>query len=82
MKLQIDATKSRVVKLIESTFQLSNLDLIVSYILGGDKSAMMPATSRIQNDIISPALLDARVSCVFNWFKLCCIEQTYVVRFR
>ncbi|TXG63641.1 hypothetical protein EZV62_010635 [Acer yangbiense] len=57
----IDATKSRVVELIESTLQLSNLDLVASYVLRGEKSATMPATSRIQHDIIGPALLDARV---------------------
>ncbi|KAL5792944.1 hypothetical protein ACOSP7_001538 [Xanthoceras sorbifolium] len=56
----IDATKARVVELIESTLQLSNLDLVASYVFRGEKSATMPATSRIQHDIIGPALLDAR----------------------
>ena len=62
MKLQIDATKSRVLELIESTLQLSNLDLVASYIFRGEKPATMPATIKIQNDIIGPALTDAQVS--------------------
>ncbi|KAI9181181.1 hypothetical protein LWI28_012186 [Acer negundo] len=67
----IDATKSRVVELIESTLQLSNLDLVASYVLRGEKSATMPATSRIQHDIIGPALLDARKLLVeyVTWLK-------------
>ncbi|KAI9395268.1 hypothetical protein POPTR_005G209200v4 [Populus trichocarpa] len=56
----IDATKSRVLELIESTLQLSNLDLVASYIFRGEKSATMPATLKIQNDIIGPALTDAQ----------------------
>lgn len=56
----IDATKSRVLELIESTLQLSNLDLVASYIFRGEKSATMPATIKIQNDIIGPALTDAQ----------------------
>ena len=62
MKLQIDATKCRVLELIESTLQLSNLDLVASYVFRGEKSATMPATLKIQNDIIGPALTDAQVS--------------------
>jgi hypothetical protein len=65
MKLQIDTTKSRVLELIEATLQLSNLDLVASYVFKGDKSGIMPATSRIQIDIIGPALLDAKVSSYF-----------------
>ncbi|KAJ6998385.1 transmembrane GTPase FZO-like [Populus alba x Populus x berolinensis] len=56
----IDATKSRVLELIESTLQLSNLDLVASYIFRGEKPATMPATIKIQNDIIGPALTDAQ----------------------
>lgn len=69
-KLQIDSTKSRVVKLIESTLQISNLDIVASYVFRGEKSAAMPSTSRIQHDIIGPALLDTQVSCVFYWFSI------------
>ena len=62
MVLQIDTTKSRILELIESTLQLSNLDLLASYALKGELSASLPATSRVQNDILSPALADAQVS--------------------
>lgn len=62
MKLQIDTTKSRVVELIEATLLLSNLDLVAFYVFKGGKSATIPATSRVQNDIIGPALSDVQVS--------------------
>ncbi|KAF8019869.1 hypothetical protein BT93_G0532 [Corymbia citriodora subsp. variegata] len=55
----VDTTKSRVVELTESSLQLSNLDLVATYVFKGEKSATMPATSRVQNDILGPALLDA-----------------------
>ncbi|XP_030552797.1 probable transmembrane GTPase FZO-like, chloroplastic isoform X4 [Rhodamnia argentea] len=55
----VDTTKSRVVELTESSLQLSNLDLVAAYVFKGEKSATMPATSRVQNDILGPALLDA-----------------------
>lgn len=61
-ELQIDATKSRVVELIESTLQLTNFDLVASYLLRGENSVKVPATSRIQFDVIGPALSDAQVS--------------------
>ncbi|XP_031400932.1 probable transmembrane GTPase FZO-like, chloroplastic isoform X2 [Punica granatum] len=56
----IATTKSRVMELIGSTLQLSNLDIVATYVFKGEKSARMPATSKVQNDIIGPALLDAR----------------------
>ncbi|XP_059660506.1 probable transmembrane GTPase FZO-like, chloroplastic [Cornus florida] len=56
----IDSTQARVIKLIESTLQLSNLDLVASYVFKGEKSNSMPATSSIRNDIIGPALSDAQ----------------------
>ncbi|OMP05077.1 Thiamine phosphate synthase [Corchorus olitorius] len=56
----IDTTKSRVLELIESTLQLSNLDLVFSYVLKGGSSAQMPATLKVQNDILGPALSDAQ----------------------
>lgn len=52
-------TKSRVVELTESSLQLSNLDLVATYVFKGEKSATMPATAKVQNDILGPALLDA-----------------------
>ncbi|XP_028083641.1 probable transmembrane GTPase FZO-like, chloroplastic isoform X1 [Camellia sinensis] len=55
----IDSTLARIVKVIESTLQLSNLDLVASYAFK-EKSAPMPATSITRNDIIGPALSDAQ----------------------
>lgn len=78
MKLQIDATKSRVLELIESTLQLSNLDLVASSIFRGEKSATMPATSKIQNDIIGPALTDAQVSYCFLPFRGPVLMMLYI----
>ncbi|KAG9457936.1 hypothetical protein H6P81_002444 [Aristolochia fimbriata] len=56
----IDAAKDRTVKLTESTLQLSNLDLVVQYLLQGEKSDSFSPTSRIQNEIINPELSDAQ----------------------
>lgn len=58
---QIESTKSRVVELVEATMQLSNLDTIASYVFKGEKRTM-PATSRIQNDIIDPSVSSVQVS--------------------
>lgn len=58
---QIESTKSRVVELVEATMKLSNLDTIASYAFKGEKHAM-PATSRVQNDIIGPAVSSVQVS--------------------
>lgn len=62
MELQIDNTKSRVIDLIQATLQLSNLDLVASYAFKGEKSTTLAPTSRIQNDVIGPALIDVQVS--------------------
>ncbi|XVE73144.1 hypothetical protein DITRI_Ditri11bG0093900 [Diplodiscus trichospermus] len=56
----IDTTKSRILEIIESTIQLSNLDIVASYVLKGGSSASLPATLRVQNDILGPALADAQ----------------------
>ncbi|MBA0583479.1 hypothetical protein Gorai_014333, partial [Gossypium raimondii] len=56
----IDATKSRILDLIESTLQLSNLDVVASFLLKGESSTTLPATSRIQNEILSPAIADTQ----------------------
>jgi hypothetical protein len=61
MHYQIESTKSRVVELVEATMQLSNLDIVVSYVFKGEKHAT-PATSRIQNDIIDPSVSSVQVS--------------------
>ncbi|XP_038888742.1 probable transmembrane GTPase FZO-like, chloroplastic [Benincasa hispida] len=55
----IDSTQSRVMKLVESTLQLSNFDIAAYYVLKGEKTTTLSATSKIQNDVISPALVDA-----------------------
>ncbi|KAL5701788.1 hypothetical protein ACHQM5_027090 [Ranunculus cassubicifolius] len=55
----IDTAKARAVRIVESTLQLSNLDLAASYVFKGEKTGLMPVTSNLQNDIIGPALTDA-----------------------
>ncbi|XP_021727880.1 probable transmembrane GTPase FZO-like, chloroplastic isoform X2 [Chenopodium quinoa] len=55
----VGSAKERMLKLVESTLQLSNLDIAFSMFLGGDKSASA-ATQSIQNDIVNPALADAQ----------------------
>ncbi|KAF4370133.1 hypothetical protein F8388_007274 [Cannabis sativa] len=56
----IDKAKSQVMELIRSTMQLSNLDIVASYVFKGGNSSTFPATSRIQNDVMGPALVDAQ----------------------
>ncbi|XVF32586.1 hypothetical protein REPUB_Repub17cG0094900 [Reevesia pubescens] len=56
----IDTTKSRILELLQSTLQLSNLDIVASYLLKGGSSVALPATSRVQNDILGPAFTDAQ----------------------
>ncbi|KAL5982543.1 hypothetical protein ACLOJK_016616 [Asimina triloba] len=56
----IETAKERAVKLTESTLQLSNLDLVASYLIKGGETSSMPATSSVQNGIIGPALLDVQ----------------------
>lgn len=60
--MQIDNAQARAIKLAESTLQLSNIDLVTSYILKGDKSSQMPVTSSLRNDVIDPAVSEAQVS--------------------
>ncbi|XP_037469462.1 probable transmembrane GTPase FZO-like, chloroplastic isoform X1 [Triticum dicoccoides] len=55
----IERAKSRAITLMESTLQLSNIDLIFTYMLTGEKGPSAKATSFVQNDILSPALDDA-----------------------
>lgn len=63
--MQIDNTQARAIKLAESTLKLSNIDLVASYVLGGGKSAQMPVTSSLRNEIIDPAVTEAQVSFYF-----------------
>ncbi|KAI5018519.1 hypothetical protein ZWY2020_043407 [Hordeum vulgare] len=55
----IERAKSRAITLMESTLQLSNIDLIFTYMLTGEKGPSAKATLFVQNDILSPALDDA-----------------------
>ncbi|KAK3135648.1 hypothetical protein QOZ80_5BG0421680 [Eleusine coracana subsp. coracana] len=55
----IERAKSRAVTLMESTLQLSNIDLIFTYAVKGEKGTSAKATSLVQNDILVPALDDA-----------------------
>lgn len=59
--MQIDDTKTRALKLTESTLVISNLDIVTTYVFRGDRGALMPAASVIQNEIIGPALSEAQV---------------------
>ncbi|KAL6564348.1 hypothetical protein OROMI_015798 [Orobanche minor] len=56
----ISNTLARAIKLADSTLQLSNLDLVTSYVLKGDKSAQVPVTSILRNEIIDPAVSEAQ----------------------
>lgn len=56
----IDNAQARVVKVIESTLRLSNLDLVIPYVFRGGKAAPLPAAASVQKDIIGPALLEAQ----------------------
>lgn len=56
----IDDTKTRAIKLTESTLVISNIEIVTTYVFRGNKGALMPAASVIQNDIIGPALSEAQ----------------------
>lgn len=60
--MQIDSAKTRAIKLTESTLVISNIDIVTTYVFRGNRGALMPAASVIQNDIIGPALSEAQVS--------------------
>lgn len=60
--MQIDDTKTRAIKLTESTLVISNIDIVTTYVFKGSRGALIPAASVIQNDIIGPALSEAQVS--------------------
>lgn len=63
--MQIDNTQARAIKLAGSTLQLSNLDLVASFVLRGEKSSQMQVTSSLRNEIIEPSASEAKVSA---WF--------------
>lgn len=60
--MQINTAQARVIKLVESTLRLSNLNIVTSVIFKGGSSAPMPVTSVVRNDIIDPALSEVQVS--------------------
>ena len=62
LNTQVNSAQERAIKLLESTLQLSNLDIVTSYVFKGGNSAPMPVTSTVQNDIIGPAASQAKVS--------------------
>lgn len=56
----IGNAKTRAIKLTESTLVISNIDIVTTYVFRGNRGALMPAASVIQNDIIGPALSEAQ----------------------
>ncbi|XP_042387236.1 uncharacterized protein LOC121979322 isoform X1 [Zingiber officinale] len=62
---QIETTKSRALKLTYSLLRLSNIDLIPAYALKAERTGSTFTISTFQNDIINPALSDARVCFLF-----------------
>lgn len=64
--MQINSAQARVVRLVESTLQLSNVDLVATYVFRGENSTQMPATISVQNDILGQAVLEGQVSALFS----------------
>lgn len=56
----INSAQARVVRLVESTLQLSNVDLVATYVFRGENSTQMPATISVQNDILGQAVLEGQ----------------------
>ncbi|KAJ3676280.1 hypothetical protein LUZ60_003692 [Juncus effusus] len=56
----IEKAKERAINMMESTLQLSNLDLIFVYAFKGEKSSSAPASSAVQNEILTPALSEVQ----------------------
>ncbi|XP_020867862.1 probable transmembrane GTPase FZO-like, chloroplastic isoform X2 [Arabidopsis lyrata subsp. lyrata] len=56
----IDNARLQVVDLIGTTLRLSSLDLAVSYLFKGENSASIAATSKVQGEILAPALTNAK----------------------
>lgn len=61
LNLQIEKAKTRAVNLMESTLQLSNVDLIFIYMFKGENSSSARATSSVQNEILGPVLSEVQV---------------------
>lgn len=60
--MQINTAQARMIKIVESTLRLSNLNIVTSVIFKGESSAPMAVTSVVRNDIIDPALSEVQVS--------------------
>ncbi|CAA0159656.1 putative transmembrane GTPase FZO-like protein [Arabidopsis thaliana] len=56
----INNARLQVVDLIGTTLRLSSLDLAISYVFKGEKSASVAATSKVQGEILAPALTNAK----------------------
>ncbi|WZZ11682.1 hypothetical protein YC2023_097603 [Brassica napus] len=56
----IDKARLQVVDLIEATLRLSSLDLAISYVFKGENSASVAATSKVNGEILAPALSNAQ----------------------
>uniref|UniRef100_A0A1J3I5A0 Uncharacterized protein in xynA 3'region n=1 Tax=Noccaea caerulescens TaxID=107243 RepID=A0A1J3I5A0_NOCCA len=56
----IDNARLQVVDLIGTTLRLSTLDLAISYVFKGEKSASVAATSKVQGEILAPAISNAQ----------------------
>uniref|UniRef100_A0A3Q7I5A3 Uncharacterized protein n=1 Tax=Solanum lycopersicum TaxID=4081 RepID=A0A3Q7I5A3_SOLLC len=65
-KRQINSAQARVVRLVESTLQLSNVDLVATYVFRGENSTQMPATISVQNDILGQAVLEGQFLGTFG----------------
>lgn len=67
----INTTQERISKLVESTLRMSNIDVATSYLFKGEKSTFMPVTSIVRNDIIDPAVSEAKnvVSEYITWLQ-------------
>ncbi|XP_031500207.1 probable transmembrane GTPase FZO-like, chloroplastic [Nymphaea colorata] len=56
----VGSAKARVVEVIKSTLQLSNVDVITTYIFRGRGSGSLLAVSNVEKEIIGTALCDAK----------------------
>ncbi|XP_010474935.1 PREDICTED: probable transmembrane GTPase FZO-like, chloroplastic isoform X1 [Camelina sativa] len=56
----IDNARLQVVDLIGNTLRLSSFDLAISYVFKGENSASVAATSKVQGEILAPALSNAK----------------------
>ncbi|CAH8283628.1 unnamed protein product [Eruca vesicaria subsp. sativa] len=56
----IDKARLQIVDQIESTLRLSSIDLAISYVFKGENSASVAATSKVNGEILAPALSNAQ----------------------